>query len=196
MPFADLRSFLRALENQKELKRVPVEVDPELEITEIAARVVREEGPALLFEGVKGASYRLAINIFGNPRRVAIALGKPPQELGAELARLVQAVHPPSLPALWKSRRTLARMLSMRVQHVGRAPSQEVVEAPALDRWPILKCWPGDAGRFITFPLVITHHPLTRARNVGLYRLQVHSPSSVGLNWQIQKGGGFHYAEA
>ena len=196
MPFADLRSFLRTLEAHKELKRITAEVDPELEITEIATRVVREEGPALLFEKVKGSPYRLAINIFGSPRRIALALGKAPQELGADLARLVQAVQPPTLGGLWRSRRTAARMLSMRSSHKRRAASQDVVEDPDLDQFPILKCWPGDAGRFLTFPLVMTQHPVTHGRNVGLYRMQVHSPSTAGLHWQIQKGGGFHYAEA
>ncbi len=196
MPFADLRSFLRALEKQNELKRISVEVDPELEITEIATRVVKEEGPALLFEKVKGSPYKLAINIFGSPRRIAIALGKTPGELGAELAQLVQAVQPPSFKGLWKARRTLRRALSMRSKRVRNAGAQEIVEEPELTQWPILKCWPGDAGRFITFPLVITQHPLTKARNVGLYRMQLHSQNSTGLHWQIQKGGGFHYAEA
>jgi len=196
LAFADLRSFLRTLEYQNELKRVAVEVDPELEITEIATRVVREEGPALLFERVKGSPYPVAINLFGSPRRMALALGRAPQELGADLARLVQAANPPSLGALWKSRRTLGRVVSMRVRHVWRAPAQAVVEEPALDHLPVLKCWPKDAGRFITFPLVITQHPITHARNVGLYRLQVLFPSTTGLHWQIQKGGGFHYVEA
>jgi menaquinone biosynthesis decarboxylase len=196
LAYADLRSFLHALEKQKELKRITLEVDPELEITEIATRVVKEEGPALLFEKVKGSPYPLAINIFGSMRRIEIALGKTPQELGAELAKLVQATQPPSVKGLWSSRRTLWRMLSMRPKRVRRAKSQELVEEPNLAQWPVLKCWPGDAGRFITFPLVITQHPLTRARNVGLYRMQVHSFNSAGLHWQIQKGGGFHYVEA
>jgi 4-hydroxybenzoate decarboxylase subunit C len=196
LPFADLRSYLKALEAQKELKRISVEVDPELEITEITNRVIKEEGPALLFEKVKGSPYKLAINIFGSPRRIAIALGKSPQELGAELAKLVQAASPPSLQGLWKSRRVLTRMLSMRTKRRRRANVHEVVEDPVLDTLPVLKCWPGDAGRFLTFPLVITQHPLNKARNVGLYRMQIHSFNSTGLHWQIQKGGGFHYAEA
>ena len=84
----------------------------------------------------------------------------------------------------------------MRTTRSWSAPPQEVVEEPDLHQLPILKCWPKDAGRFITFGLVITQHPLTKSRNVGLYRLQMMSPSSTGMHWQIQKGGGFHYAEA
>ncbi len=196
MSFADLRSFIKALEEKKELKRISVEVDPELEITEIATRVVREEGPALLFEKVKGSPYRLLINLFGNARRISIALGKTPEQLGAELAKAAKAIQPPAPGAIWKSRATFWRALAMRTTRCRFAPVHKMVTEPDLDRLPVLKCWPGDAGRFITFGLVLTQHPQTKGRNLGLYRLQVHSPTSTGLHWQIQKGGGFHYTEA
>jgi 4-hydroxy-3-polyprenylbenzoate decarboxylase len=196
LAFRDLQSFLTALERTNELKRVRVEVDPELEITEIATRVVREEGPALLFEKVKGSPYPLAINIFGSARRIELALGCAPAQLGRDLVRLAQAAQPPKWLELWKSRRTLRKVLSMRVGSAWKARSQEILEDPQLDQWPILKCWPKDAGRFMTFGLVVTEHPRTGLRNVGLYRLQMLSPTSTGMHWQIQKGGGFHYAEA
>jgi UbiD family decarboxylase len=127
---------------------------------------------------------------------VEIALGKPPQELGEDLVRLAQAMQPPSWLKLFKSRRALWRVSKMRTSRSFSAPGQEVVEDPDLSALPVLKCWPKDAGRFITFGLVITHHPLTHVRNVGLYRLQVLSPSTTGMHWQIQKGGGFHYEES
>lgn len=196
MAYPDLRSFIKALEAKKELKRISVEVDPELEITEIATRVVREEGPALLFEKVKGSPYRLLINLFGNSRRISIALGKTPEQLGQELAKAAKAIQPPAPGAIWKSRATFWRALAMRTTRRHFAPVQKRVEEPDLDQLPVLKCWPGDSGRFITFGLVLTQHPQTRGRNLGLYRLQVHSKNSTGLHWQIQKGGGFHYAEA
>lgn len=196
MPFSDLQSFLRELESHKELKRVSVEVDPELEITEIVTRVVREEGPALLFEKVKGSPYPLVINLFGSMKRIELALGCPPAKLGEDLLRLAQAVQPPSFIKLWKERRTLARATSMRVKGKWSAPSQQICEEPALDQLPVLKCWPEDAGRFITFGLVLTQHPGTAVRNVGLYRLQLFSSRTTGMHWQIQKGGGFHYTEA
>ena len=196
MAFPDLPTFLKALERAKELKRVTAEVDPELEITEIATRVVRNEGPALLFEKVKGSPYPLAINVFGSARRIELALGKSPAELGENLVELAQAIQPPSWLKLWKSRRTLSRVLKMRTLKGWSVPAQAIQEEPNLQQLPILKCWPKDAGRFITFGLVMTEHPLTHARNVGLYRLQVITPSSTGMHWQIQKGGGFHYAEA
>ena len=196
MPFPDLPSFIKALERAKELKRVSVEVDPELEITEIVTRVVKSEGPALLFEKVKGSPYPVAINIFGSARRIELALGARPSDLGEELVRLAQAVQPPSWLKLWRSRRALWRASKMRVENVRKAAVQAVLEEPDLGQLPVLKCWPKDAGRFITFGLVLTEHPLTRVRNVGLYRLQVMSSASTGMHWQIQKGGGFHYAEA
>jgi 4-hydroxy-3-polyprenylbenzoate decarboxylase len=196
LAYNDLPSFLRALERAHELKRIRVEVDPELEITEIVTRVVKNEGPALLFEKVKGSPYPVAINIFGSARRMELALGARPSELGEELVRLAQAVQPPSWLKLWKSRRALWRVSRMRAKSVRKAAVQAVLEDPDLSQLPILKCWPKDAGRFITFGLVLTEHPLTRVRNVGLYRLQVLSPAATGMHWQIQKGGGFHYAEA
>jgi menaquinone biosynthesis decarboxylase len=196
LAFVDLPSYLKALERAQELKRIPVEVDPELEITEIATRVVKKEGPALLFEKVKGSPYPLVINIFGSARRIEMALGRPPAQLGEDLVRLAQAVQPPSWLKLLKSRRALWRVSKMRTSRAWRVPAQAVVEDPDLSQLPILKCWPKDSGRFITFGLVITQHPLTKVRNVGLYRLQMMSPSSTGMHWQIQKGGGFHFAEA
>src|SRR4051812_7646045 len=106
MPFDDLPSYLAALEKNRELKRVSAEVDPELEITEIATRVVRQEGPALLFEKVKGSPYPVVMNVFGSMRRIEMALGAPPAQLGANLVKLAQSMQPPSWIKLWKSRRT------------------------------------------------------------------------------------------
>jgi 4-hydroxy-3-polyprenylbenzoate decarboxylase len=197
MPAPDnLQDFLQRLESAGELRRVPVEVDPELEITEIAARAVREAGPALLFERVKGSPYPVAINVFAGARRLEIALGRSPAEIGAEIAAAAERLNPPSLRGLWECRRTLWRATNMRVKRVRSAPAQEVIEEPDLDRLPILKCWPGDGGRFITYPLVITTARGGRERNVGLYRMHVYSKTETGMHWQIQKGGGFHHHEA
>jgi 4-hydroxy-3-polyprenylbenzoate decarboxylase len=192
----DLQSFLWHLERQGELRRVRVEVDPNLEITEIATRVVREEGPALLFERVRGSTYPLAINIFGSRRRVRMALGRDPGAVGEELAGLVERLNPPTLRGLWSTRGTLRRMLSMRTAASRRALCQEVEEAPDLDALPALTCWPGDGGRFITFPLVLTEDPQTRRRNLGIYRMHIFGRDRTGMHWQVQKGGGFHYYRA
>ncbi len=196
MPFADLQKFVRYLEQQGQLKRVRVEVDPELEVTEITQRVIREHGPALLFERPKGSSIPLVMNLFGTMDRVRAALGRDPAEIGQELLAAVQRVNPPSLKAFWDSRGIVKRALSMRPSNVRTALCQEVVEAPDLARLPILKCWPGDAGRFITFGMVLTQHPRTRRRNLGLYRLQVFRKDQTGMHWQSMKGGRGHYWEA
>ncbi len=194
--FIDQRSFLRALEQAGELRRVSAQVDPYLEITEIADRVVKRGGPALLFERVRGSSMPLLINPLGSERRIEIALGRHPDEIGAMLLRVAEHANPPSLRRLWRIRRELAQMLSMRTRRVRRAPCQQVSEAPDLTAMPVQTCWPGDGGPFITFGLTITHDPLTGERNMGLYRLQVFDASTTGMHWQIVRGGGNHYARA
>jgi menaquinone biosynthesis decarboxylase len=194
--FPDLQAFLTHLERQGELRRVRVEVDPALEITEIATRTVREEGPALLFERVQGSPYPLAINIFGSRRRIRMALGREPGAIGEELAGLVERLNPPGPRALWSVRGTLRRMLSIRTARSHKALCQEVEEAPDLDALPALTCWPEDGGRFITFPLVLTQDPQTQRRNMGIYRMHVFARDTTGMHWQVQKGGGFHYYRA
>ncbi|MBI4355466.1 MAG: menaquinone biosynthesis decarboxylase [Candidatus Omnitrophica bacterium] len=194
--FPDLQSFLHELERNGDLKRITVEVDPELEIAEIASRVVKREGPALLFERVKGSAVPLAINLLGTERRIEWALGRSPQQVGAQLRRLIEAATPPDLAKLWQARDLAKHLLGLRPRRVDQAASQELVETPRLSWLPIMKSWPQDGGRFITFGLVLTQDPQTHKRNVGLYRLQVFDDKSTGMHWQIQKGGGFHYAQA
>ena len=192
----DLQSFLSLLECHGQLKRVRVEVDPEHEITEIATRVVKAQGPALLFERVKGSEIPLAINILGSERRIELALGRHPQEVGRELKRLLEAAMPPRPKRLLQEWRTVGRIFSMPPRRVRRAPCQELEEPADLSRLPILKCWPKDAGRFLTCGMVLTHDPDTDVRNLGIYRMQVVAPDQVLMHWQIQKGGGFHYWKA
>ena len=196
MSFMDLRSFVHALEQAGELQRVQASVDAHLEITAIADRVVKEGGPALLFENVKGANHPLLINPLGSERRIELALGRPADEIGAMLLATAEGLNPPSVRTVWKLRSNLMQLLPMRTRHVRRGPCQEVVEAPDLSQFPVQTCWPEDGGPFITFGLVITRDPLTGERNVGVYRLQVHDNDLTGMHWQINKGGGFHYAQA
>lgn len=196
MPFASLQEFVRYLEQKGQLKRIRAEVDPELEITEITQRVLQERGPALLFERPKGASTPLVINLFGAMDRVRAALGREPAEIGLELLSTLERVNPPSLRGIWNSRRIIRRALFTHPSKVSSAPCQEIVSAPDLTGLPVLKCWPGDAGRFITYGMVLTHHPRTRRRNLGLYRLQVFSKDQTGMHWQSMKGGRGHYWEA
>ena len=196
MPFADLQEFTRHLEQKGQLKRVRAEVDPELEITEITQRVLQEQGPALLFERPKGSQTPLLMNLFGTMERVRTALGREPAEIGNELLAGVQRVNPPSLKGIWESRGLIKRSLWTHPKQVRSAVCQEVVETPDLSALPILKCWPGDAGRFITYGMVLTQHPRNGRRNLGLYRLQVFSNDQTGMHWQSMKGGSGHYWEA
>src|SRR5215831_1540200 len=182
MPFDDLQQFLHHLEQRGQLKRVHAEVDPELEVSEITQRVLREQGPALLFEHPKGSGTPLLMNLFGTMDRVRTALGREPAEIGNELIETFQKVNPPSLRGLWESRDMIKRALLTHPTNVGSARCQEIVEEPDLSALPILKCWPGDAGRFITYGMVLTQHPRTKRRNLGLYRLQMFNNDSTGMH--------------
>jgi 4-hydroxy-3-polyprenylbenzoate decarboxylase len=196
MAFRDLQEFIRHLESTSQLKRVQVEVDPVLEASEISQRVLRDRGPALLFEHPKGSSTPLLMNLFGTQERICTALGREPAEIGSELLSFVQRVNPPSLRSLWQSRRTLKRALAMRPASSSNGLAQQITEQPSLTRLPVLQCWPGDAGRFITYGMVLTQHPHTERRNLGLYRLQVFDDTHTGMHWQSMKGGRGHYWEA
>ncbi len=197
MSFRGLKSFLVGLEAVGQLKRVRVEVDPRFEVAEIAQRVVREQGPALLFERVKGSRFPIAINLFGSFARIERAIGIHPEALGARLVRFAEELNPPSLGRLAGARDLLPRLLAYRPARSSRGASQAVIESePNLDTLPIITCWPQDGGPFITFPLVFTRHPMTGKSNVGIYRMQVYDRASAGMHWQIHKGGGFHYHEA
>ena len=193
MAFTDLQSFLELLEKEGELKRVTEVVNPELEVTEIATRAVKENLPALLFENVKGSQYPLVINSMATMRRIELALGRPPEALGEEIVRFMEDVNPPSPGALWRNRKTAWRLLKIRPKLTRRALSQQVIEEPQLDELPTLKCWPEDGGRFVTLPLVMSRDPKTGAGNMGMYRMQVYDQRTTGMHMQLQKGGGFHY---
>jgi 4-hydroxybenzoate decarboxylase subunit C len=195
-PF-DLRSFLLQLEIHHDLKRVRAEVDPRFEIAEIAQRMVREGGPALLFERVKGSRYPLAINFFGTFDRIERALGMHPEALGQRIVRFAEELNPPTPSALWNARDFFPRLLAFRPRRVSRAPAQQIVDrTPDLEELPVMTCWPQDGGPFITFPLVMSQHPDTHKTNVGIYRMQVFDRALTGMHWQIHKGGGFHYRVA
>ncbi len=196
MPFYDLRSFIQYLERIGDLKRVKVQVDPELEITEIASRVIKEEGPALIFENVKGASFPLVINLFGTEERMELALGRKPREIGEELVYLFDKLNPPSLKSFFSVLPKAYDLLSMRVKNVRTGPCKENVVEPDLSKLPVIKCWPEDGGRFITLGLVLTQDPLTLRKNLGIYRMQVFDNITTGMHWHPHKGGAAHYHEA
>ena len=196
MSFRSLREFILYLESVGQLKRVRAEVDPILEITEISTRALKQGMPAILFERVKGSQYPLVINTLASQRRIELALGKHPDQLGEELIRFVEKLLPPAPKALVARRSMLRRFLASRSRRVTRALSQEVVDRPDLDTLPNIQCWPKDGGRFITLPQVFTYDPSDGKRNVGMYRMHIFDKSTTGMHWQIQKGGGFHYFQA
>ena len=180
MRFKDLREFVSFLEERGELKRVTAPVNSELEITEITDRMVKSGGPALLFENVDGGTTPLLINIFGTHRRTALALGvEDIEELADRVRELFKMVQgPPS--GLGGKLHALGELMGLarsQPKTVRRAPCQEVAltgDEVDLYKMPIIKCWPMDAGPFITLPLVISRDPVSGRRNVGTYRMQVY----------------------
>lgn len=193
-PFRDLGSYLDALAGAGELARVRCEVDPEYEITQIVQEAMAKDGPALLFERVRGSPYPLAVNLFGRMSRIEAAFGRHPGEIGRGLARLADRLNPPSLKGLLSEWRSLLALRFMRTTR-GRLAARPLAEPDFLSL-PALKCWPGDAGRFLTFGLVVSVSPGTARRNVGIYRMQVLDARRVVMHWQVQKGGSMHEAES
>jgi 4-hydroxy-3-polyprenylbenzoate decarboxylase len=196
MAFDDLRDFIRALEKQRELKRVSVEVDPYLEITAFADRAVKSGGPALFFEKPKNSKVPLVINLFASRRRMEIALGVTDIEHIAErIAGFLQMQRPEGLLDKLKMLPKLSELNSIFPKAVSSGPCKEVILRSdfSLDAFPIMHCWPGDAGRFITLPMVFSKNPETGKRNCGMYRMQVFDHRTTGMHWQKHKQGAEHY---
>ena len=196
MAYRDLRDFIRALEEKGELKRIAVEVDPILEITEFADRAVKQGGPALLFEKPKGYGVPVLINAFASMRRMEIALHVDSvEEVAARIVEFLEMRMPESLLGKLKMLPKLAEMGAFFPRIVSSAPCQEVVrtERFSLLDYPILQCWPEDGGRFITLPLVFSKNPDTGKRNCGMYRMQVFDERTAGMHWQTHKQGAEHY---
>ena len=194
--FRSLSEFLSHLERRGDLLRVSREVDWAHEVTEIACREAKAEGPALLFEKVRGSQFPLAVNVLAARRRIEAAIGRTPASVGAELEEILHAVPPKRLGDLWKLRGSFGRVMAMRPRLLGKGPAQARELGADLGALPNLQLWPKDGGRFVTFGLVLTQHPATRARNLGIYRMHVYDERTTGMHWQIGKGGGFHYHEA
>lgn len=196
MPFDDLRDFIRALEKQRDLKRISFEVDTHLEITEFADRAVKTSGPALLFEKAKGSGVPLLINAFASTRRMEIALGVGNiEEIADRISGFLQLQNPEGLLDKLKLLPKLSELSSAFPKTVSTGPCKEVIRRTnfSLDYFPILHCWPGDGGRFITLPLVFSNNPETGKRNCGMYRMQVFDGQTTGMHWQKHKQGAEHY---
>ena len=199
MAYKDLREFIRKLEKEGELKRITAEIDPVLEITEITDRVTRAGGPALLFERPKGSRIPLLINMLGSERRMNLALEvEHVDEVAARIKSLLDFQSPQGLLDKLKMLPKLAELGAFFPKTVKGGACKEVIrkEGFSLLEFPILKCWPQDAGRFITWPLVITKNPETGKRNVGVYRMQVFDERTTAMHWQTQKHGADHFRRA
>ena len=202
MSFKDLREFISLLEQEGELKRITAEVDPNLEITEIADRCLRNGGPALLFENPKGSSVPLLANLFGNTKRIALAMGQQDLEGLRDVGRLLAFLKEPSPPKgwrdLWQSLPSYKNVLNMPPAVRKTAPCQEVVIAEEdvdLGFLPIQTCWPGDAGPLVTWPLVITRGPEKDRQNLGIYRMQKIGPNKLIMRWLSHRGGALDFKE-
>ena len=203
----DLREFIARLEACGELKRIAVEVDPQLEMTEIADRVLRAGGPALLFEKPKGATIPVLANLFGTPQRVAMGMGAKGdgsdwqtslREVGKLLAYLKEPEPPKGLRDAWDKLPILKQVLNMAPKIVTSAPCQEIVwEGQDVDlaRLPVQTCWPGDAAPLITWGLTVTRGPNKPRQNLGIYRQQVIAPNKVIMRWLAHRGGALDFRD-
>ncbi|WP_375480376.1 menaquinone biosynthesis decarboxylase [uncultured Jatrophihabitans sp.] len=201
MAYADLQDFLRALDKDGDLATVKAPVDPQLEVSGIVARVLREQGPALLFTNPTRGAMPLAINVFGAERRMAKALGVTRlDEIGERIAELLKPELPQGLSGFRDALGKVGQLRAAPPRRVKDAPSQEVVlrgdEIDLEALLPGVKAWPGDGGVFLNLGLTHTKHPETGARNLGMYRLQLQDPRTVSLHWQIHKDSTSHAAIA
>ena len=206
MRYADLRDFVAQLESRGELRRIGTPVSPCLEMTEIADRVLRAQGPALLFERPehdgRAWSFPVLSNLFGTPRRVALGMGEESvdalREVGTLLAYLKEPEPPRGLKDAWDKLPVLRQVLHMAPREVSRAPCQQQVWEGAdvdLGRLPVQTCWPGDAAPLITWGLVVTRGPTKSRQNLGIYRQQVLGPDRTIMRWLAHRGGALDFRE-
>ena len=200
--FSDLRDFIQALEKAGELKRISAEVDPHLELTEICDRTLKKKGPALLFENPKRYSIPVLGNLFGTPKRVAMAMGQEDVESLRDVGKLLAFLKEPEPPAGWKDLLEKApkfkNALYLNPKEVRKPPCQEVVieeDDVDLNKLPIQTCWPGDAGPLVTWPLVITRGPNKERQNLGIYRMQLLGRNKLIMRWLAHRGGAIDFRE-
>ncbi|MCK5889459.1 MAG: 4-hydroxy-3-polyprenylbenzoate decarboxylase [Methylococcales bacterium] len=202
MKYKDLRDFIKQLEKQGELKRITIEVDPYLEMTEICDRVLKQEGPALLFENPKGSNIPVLANLFGTPHRVAMGMGADSvselRGIGELLAYLKEPEPPKGMKDAMKKIPVFKQVLNMAPKVVKSPACQEVIregDEVDLSVFPIQTCWPEDAAPLITWPLVITKGPHKERQNLGIYRQQVIAKNKVIMRWLAHRGGALDFKE-
>ncbi|MCL4130200.1 UNVERIFIED_CONTAM: hypothetical protein GTU68_061501 [Idotea baltica] len=194
--YPTLKDFVNKLKSEKELVEISCEVDPNLEAAEIHRRVISEEGPALLFTNIKGASFPLVTNLFGNKKRIDLAFGTKPEKLITDIASFPHELLPPTIKKVWSKKNTLLDL----VKFAGFKKATDSKNFPDsnvnLNQLPLLTTWEEDGGAFITLPLVYTEDPITGIHNLGMYRMQRFDKNTTGLHFQIGKGGGYHLLKA
>ena len=202
MKYRDLREFIQSLEERGELKRISQAIDPYLEMTEISDRVLRAEGPALLFENPVGSDIPALCNLFGTPSRVAYGMGEENvealREVGKLLAFLKEPDPPKGLKDAWSTLPVFKKVLDMAPKTTRNAPCQQQIFAGSdvdLSRYPVQHCWPGDAGPLITWGLVVTKGPNKKRQNMGIYRQQVIGRDRVIMRWLSHRGGALDLLE-
>ena len=202
MQYKDLRDFVAQLEAMGELKRIQTEIDPALELTEICDRILKAQGPAVLFEHPKGHSMPVLGNLFGTPKRVALGMGQESvealREVGKLLAYLKEPDPPKGLKDAWDKLPVLKQVLNMAPKELSSAPCQEIVWEGSdvdLSRIPIQTCWPGDVAPLITWGLTVTRGPNKTRQNLGIYRQQVIGPNKVIMRWLAHRGGALDFRE-
>jgi 4-hydroxy-3-polyprenylbenzoate decarboxylase len=194
----DLRDWIERLRAVGELVEVGARVDPHLEITEITDRVSKAQGPALLFRDVVGSDMPVLINQFGSERRMCMALEAEGLDApGARIQDLLDLQPPQGLLEKVKALGKLRELASFSPRTVKTAPCQERwIDPPDLTKLPVLTCWPGDGGPYITLPLVFSKDPVTGVRNCGMYRIQVVDARTAMMHWQIHKDGAAHLRDS
>jgi 4-hydroxy-3-polyprenylbenzoate decarboxylase len=202
MQYRDLREFIDQLEKDGDLKRISQKIDPNLEITEISDRTLRQRGPALLFEKAGDSTIPLLSNLFGTEERVAKAMGESQvtalRDVGKLLAFLKEPEPPKGFIDAVKSLPIYRKILDMSPKVVRNPHCQQIKITGSdvdLSMLPIQTCWPGDAGPLITWGLVITKGPTKPRQNMGIYRQQVIAKNKVIMRWLSHRGGALDYKE-
>lgn len=200
MKYADLREFIRVLEQKNQLKRIAHPLDPFLEITEVSDRTLRQQGPALLFTSPKNSSLPVLTNLFGTTERVALGMGQTSlaglRELGEFLALLKEPEPPKGLKDAWDKLPLLKQVLTLSPKEVRRGVCQDIVLKKSdvdLSMLPIQHCWPEDVAPLITWGLVITENLHKTRTNLGIYRQQVIAKNKVIMRWLAHRGGALDY---
>ena len=202
MKYQDLRDFIALLEERGELKRIQQEIDPYLEIPEISDRTLKAEGPALLFENVKGHDMPVLANLFGTPERVALGMGQESVTALRDVGKLLAFLKEPEPPKGFRDALNLLpkykKVLSMSPKSIKKAPCQQVImsgDGVDLTKLPIQHCWPGDVAPLVTWGLTVTRGPHKERQNLGIYRQQLLGPNKLIMRWLSHRGGALDFQE-